>query len=232
MTTSTHQRLPRSDPPVPPTTATTTTTEAASDDLHSALPTGNAGAKREAESTSSWAQSFRPDEKSQLIKFLEPEAYVSFRRHWIERTTAEGKTNRPWTCLQSVKKECPLCKIGDRPQAVACYNIAILDPNGDLTLRSWDVSVRLLNVVLGYAADPRIGPLTRGFFLVSKTGQKATTQYNISPVKASALEEDYDTPVPDEDDLKALKLYTRDIVQIPKVKELQDLADELVNDYD
>ena len=200
--------------------------------LHDALRSGNAAAKREAEATSSWAQTFRPDDKSQIIKFLEPEAYVSFRRHWVERTTPEGKQNRPWTCLQSVKQECPLCKIGLRPQAISCYNIALLDSSGDITLRSWEVTVRVLQVVLGYADDPKVGPLTRGFFSVSKTGQKATTQYNIWPVKASALEEDYDVPLPDEAELKSLKLYDKSIVEITPAKKLRELADELVNDYD
>ena len=191
--------------------------------------------KREQEASVPWAATFRPDKTSTLIKFLDDEPYASFRRHWIETVSREGgKTNRPYTCLQSVKKECPLCKAGDRPSAVSAFNIVLLDTKGDLTLKSWDAGARLFQVLSGYATDPKIGPLTRHYFLVNKTGEKATTQYNVSSVRASALEEDYDIPVPTEDDLAeiAKTKYTPEIVAIPTAKQMRELADAISDEYD
>lgn len=188
--------------------------------------------QKQMDSTSTFAQTYRPDEKTQIIKFLEDVPYAAFRRHWIERTTPEGKVNRPWTCLLSFDDPCPLCEIGDRPQAVSCFNIAICDENGSVTRKSWDVGARLYNVLQAYARDPKIAPLTKGFFLVSRTGKKGSTQYNVVPVKATALEEDYDTPVPSTEALQALDLYTVDIVEVPTAKTLRDLAAELVDDYE
>src|SRR5215471_421616 len=48
------------------------------------------------DSTSSFAQTFRPDEKAVCIKFLDDHPYAAFRRHWIESTNQDGqRINRP-----------------------------------------------------------------------------------------------------------------------------------------
>jgi hypothetical protein len=191
--------------------------------------------QREQEASVPWASSFRPEKTSQIIKFLDDEPYASFRRHWIESVSREGgRTNRPYTCLQSFKKPCPLCKAGDRPSAVSAFNIVLLDNKGEVILRSWDCGARLFQVLKGYANDPKIGPLSRHFFLVSKSGEKATTQYNVSSVRASALEEDFDIPVPTDADLaEAIRTkYDASIIQVPKVSQMEELADEIADEYD
>jgi hypothetical protein len=57
------------------------------------------------------------EEKIQIIKMLDDQPYANYRRHWVERMTAKGKSNRPYTCLETVGRDCPLCAIADRPQA-------------------------------------------------------------------------------------------------------------------
>lgn len=203
---------------------------------HDKLKAGWGASRRVIESTTQWAQTFRPDEKSQVIRFMQDIPYVAIRRHWVETTSFDDKgkptkSNRPYTCLETIDEKCPLCEIGDRPQAVSCFNIVLLDANGDIARKSWDVGSRLFNVLDGYANDPKIGPLTRGFFLVSKTGQKSSTQYNVSPIKASALEEDYDIAVPSDADLRDVQLYDTSIIEIPPAKKLRELADSLMDDY-
>ena len=199
---------------------------------------GNAEAQRQMDSTSSYAQAFKPDDKGGIIKFLEDEAYASFKRHWINRSTKDGQTTRAYTCMRSFVGEngkpldCPLCEIGDKPQAVAAYNIAICAEDGTLAVKSWDMGAKVFNLAKAYADNPRIGPLTKNFYFVSKTGSRQQVQYNMIPVKATALEEDYDVPVPSEAALSALDLYTEDIVQVTPKKELRELAEELVDDYE
>jgi hypothetical protein len=189
-------------------------------------------AQRVMDSTSNFAQAFKPEEKSQIIKFLEPQPYAAFRRHWVDHVTKEGKQTRAYTCLLTFGDECPMCEIGDRPQAVAAYNVAIIAEDGTPIRKSWDVGARAFNVLKSYANDPKIAPLTRGFFLISKTGKKGGAQINISPVRASALEEDYDIPVPDQGELDALERYTPDIVEIPTMRKMRDVAAEIAEDYD
>ena len=204
------------------------------------LPRGGwTDAQRQMDSTSSYAQTFKPDENTQFIKFLDDLPYANFKRHWIERaSTTPGKRNvRAYTCLATFDgKVCPLCKIGEKPGAVAAFNIAIVGDDGQLLLKSWDTQPRIYNVLKAYSNDSKIAPLTRGFFMVSKSGaggRGGTVQYNISPIRASSMEEDYDITVPPQEAFDALVKYTPEIISVPTVKELRDLANELADeDYD
>ena len=183
------------------------------------------------DSTSTYAQSYRPGENIEVIKFLDDHPYASFRRHWIEGVNNEGaRIVRAWTCGLSFGDECPLCEVGDKPQAVSSFNIAICGDDGEVTRKSWDVGARLFNVLKSYANDTKIAPLTKGFFLVNKSGKKGSTQYNVTPVKPSALEEDYDVPVPKKEALDALDRYDIDIVEVPPLKKLRELAAEISDD--
>jgi hypothetical protein len=189
-------------------------------------------AQRQMDSTSSFAQTLKLEEKAVVIKFLDDTPYANFRRHWIERTTKEGKQLRAWICLQTIGKDCPLCEIGDRAQAVAAFNVAMIGDDGQLLLKSWDVGPRLFNVLKGYSNDPKIGPLTKGYFMVSKTGKKGTVQHNVSSVSRTALRDDFDIEPPEQHELDALPRYTPEVVEIPPVKTIRELAEELAAEYD
>lgn len=232
-------------PPAPPDDDVVTSNGAADDDDEATpAPTMSGGAKKRQlrkgwsagqqtmDSTSTYAQSFRPEDKTQVIKFLEDEPYANFRRHWLDTVNAQGaKTVRAYTCSLSFDEDCPLCEAGHKPQAVAAFNIAICGDDGTPTHKSWDCGARLFNTLKSYAGDPKIAPLTKGYFLVSKSGTKQSTTVNVIPVKASSLEEDYDVPPPDPDDLARLVLYDIEIVEITPRKTLRELAAELA-DYD
>ena len=186
-------------------------------------------------STSSYAQSLKLEDKSQVIKFLEDTPYANFRRHWVERTTKDqGRSLRAYGCPKTVGKECPLCEAGDRPQAVAAFNVVIVGDDDNLILKSWDVGPRLFGVLKGYANDPKIGPLTKGFFIASKTGKRGTVQHNVAPVSRTALEEDYDISPPTKEalDKAARDKYTPAIVEIAKTKDLRELAEEMADEYE
>ena len=200
---------------------------------------GRTEAQKQAEATSTWAKSFRPTNKTEVIKFLEDVPYVCYRRHWVKSVNQEGReTNRPYVCPQSYDDPktgkpaaCPLCEVGDKSQAVFSYNIAICGDDGQVLHRSWDMGIRVFKAVDSYSQDPKIAPLTRNYYLVSKTGEGTSTQYNVSPVRASALVEDYDTPVPEQSEFDRLERYTPAIVPIEPVKKLRELAHELTAEY-
>lgn len=187
--------------------------------------------QRQNESTSSFAKSFRPEERMQAIKFLEDAPYVSYRRHWIDSVNDSGqKMTRAYTCPGSFDDPCPLCEVGDKAQAVNSFNIAMIGDDGQVLLRSWDVGVRLFNVLKGYSNDPKVAPLSKLFYLVSKTGQKTSTQYNVSPVRAASLEEDYDVPVPDQSEFDRLVPYGPEVITVEPIRKLRELAAELTSD--
>jgi hypothetical protein len=184
-------------------------------------------------STSSFAQTLKPEEKAIVIKFLDDEPYVNYRRHWIERTLANRERQlRSYTCLKSFKRECPLCDAGDKAQAVSAFNVALVGDDGVVSIKSWDVGPKIYNILKGYANDPKIAPLTRGYFMVSRSGKKGSVNYNVQSIRERALEEDYDIPVPSKEDFAALEKYTQDIVEVPNRKTLDEIAAEFADSYD
>jgi hypothetical protein len=197
---------------------------------------GWSAGKQQAEATSEYAQAFKPEVKSQIIKFLEDAPYVNFRRHWIERNGLAGVVKRPYVCPQSVGKTCPICNLGDKPQAVSSFNVALIGDDGVPTLKTWDLGVKLFNVLAGYAEDPKVGPLTRGYFAVSVSSGGAgsrkggTTQTNVNPVKPSQLDE-WGTIPPNPKELEALGLYDASIIKLPKPGELEEIAEEMASEY-
>lgn len=185
------------------------------------------------DATSQFAQNFKPEKDVQIIQFLDEAPYASYSRHWIERTVQGRKQTRTYTCLETVGEACPLCDTyGDRPQATSAFNIALISDDGTPVLKSWDVGVRIFKQLKGFNSDPKIGPLTKGYYAVSRTGQGNNSTTNVIPVRGSTLEEDFDTPEPPKGAIAELKPYDGDIIEIPKRSALQELADELVDSGD
>lgn len=183
------------------------------------------------DSASDYAQVLKLESNIQIIKFIDDQPYANYRRHWVDRMTTKGPQKRAYTCLETVGKTCPLCSIGDRPQAVSAFNVALIGDDGQVMLKTWDVGARLFNVLKAYANDPKIGPLSRGYFAVSKTGAKQNTQVNVIPVRESALSEDYEITPPTPAEVKAAGKYDSSIIQIPKKSDLEEIAQE-ISDYD
>ena len=198
---------------------------------------GWTGSEQVIDSTSSFAQAFKLDESAQVIAFLDDKPYAGYARHWIERANTDskgkkGKTNRPYTCLTSVGMgECPVCDVGDKPQAVSSFNIALIGDDGVPTLKSWDAGAKLFRLFKQYNNDPKVGPLTKGFYLVSRSGSGGSTNYQVNPVRRTSLLEDYNIEPPTPEELDALGGYDADIVSIPTRKEMNEIAAEL-SDYD
>ena len=128
-----------------------------------AAAAGQAGwseAQKQMDSTSSYAQTFKPDEKAGIIKFLEDEPYANFKRHWIKRSDqrradAPGPTPACARSGDGKPKDCPLCKIGEKPQAVSCFNIAICAEDGTLAVKSWDMGAKVYNLAEGVRQRPQ-----------------------------------------------------------------------------
>jgi hypothetical protein len=209
-----------------------------------ALPVSNplrggwSAGKQTMDATSSFAQAFKPEANMQIVKFLDDTPYVNYRRHWIDRTGPQGAYKRPYVCPQTVGKECPLCKAGDKVQGVSSFNVALIGDDGVCTLRTWDVGVKLFNVLSNYHSDPKIGPLTKGYFGVSQSGggqgakRGGQTQTNVIPIKPTSLKEDYGIDPPTVKELEAVGKYDMSVIEIPKKKELDEVAAELLADFD
>jgi len=210
--------------------------EEADGKVESGIRRGNSAARQIIDSTSSFAQAFKLTEQIQVIKFLEDDAYANYLRHWVERMTPTGRQNRSYTCLRNFKKggvplDCPLCDAGDKAQAVVAFNIALIGDDGVATLKTFDLGPKLFGIVENYTRDPKVAPLTKGYFLASRSGKKGTVNYQLVPIKAHSLSDDYNIDPPTPEELKALGLYDAGIITMPKRSELVEIAAEMADDY-
>lgn len=183
---------------------------------------GGAEAVRNADSP--FAQRLKVGDDPQVIKFLNDEPYASWRQHWIER---QGQ--KSFVCIGDFdEKGCPLCDSGDRPSVRIAFNVALLLPGEEPTLKSYEVGPRVIDQLKNFHTDPRTGPLSKHYWAVSKTGKGATTATSHQLVKDRDLEE-WGIAELTESGLKALvaKAYDADIINIPSRKDLIDIANEL-----
>ena len=228
--------------PVPPPAAATNgdadegDEEDDEDKPTSGIRRGMSAARQVIDQGSSFAQAFKLTEQIQIIKFLEDDAYASYHRHWVERQTPTGRANRSYNCLKNWKKkgvplDCPLCDAGDKAQSVVAFNIALIGDDGVATLKTFDCGPKLFNIVENYARDPKVAPLTKGYFLASRSGKMGTVNYQLVPIKAHSLSDDYDIDAPSPEELKALGLYDSEIITMPKKKDLEGIAAEIADEY-
>ena len=192
------------------------------------------GASQETiDSTSQYAQAFRPTKDTQIVKILEATPYASFRRHWIDRV---GIGKRAYVCFQSIGKECPLCNIGDKPGAVTAFNLAVIADDGVAQNKTWDCGVKLSQQLKTYHTDPKIGPLDKRtlYFAVSmsEASQRQQKTTMVNPVRERDLLEDWGTPPLDDGQLAKLleKCYTADIVTMNTRHELEEVAAEMTGE--
>ena len=187
---------------------------------------GWGAAERVQEASSPYAQRFKVTEETQVIKFLEDEPYASFRTHWIDGRQGQ----KSFVCLHDDPNGCPLCAAGSRPSTKFAFNIAVVNNEEELIVRSFEVGVRLIDQLKNFHLDPRQGPLSKNYWAVSKTGKGAQTQTILQMVRERDLEEWNLTALSD-GDMQVLKnnSYDPSIIQIPTRTELLEIATELLD---
>lgn len=172
---------------------------------------------------SAFAQRLKIGDDPIIIKFLEDEPYASFRFHWIER---QGQ--KSFTCIADLDpKGCPLCDAGSRPSTRFAFNVALLEPDTDPAVKSYEVGPRVIDQLKNFHTDPRQGPLSKHYWAVSRTGKGTTSATNHQLVKERDLEDEWAGITPlTESGLRDLlrDSYTPEIIQIPERKTLQSIV--------
>ena len=171
------------------------------------------------ESSSQYAQNLKLDANVQIIKFLDDFPYVNYSRHWIQR--ANGK--RSYTCLGSVGKECPLCSVDPRPQSTSAFNVAVVGDDGGVLLKTWDVGPKVFNILKSLSKNG----LTEGYYKVNKFGDRQQAQVMISDIDESTMYDKFGIEAPSMEAILAIGKYDADIVTIPSVQELSEIAAEI-----
>jgi hypothetical protein len=190
----------------------------------SAIQSGWEAALKAAQSPQSsggYINDFRFSEDSQLVKFLDSEPLAVYSQHWIERA---GK--RSWTCLGNEK--CPLCSIGDKPSRKVAFAIANLSSPDGAVAEVLTVSPKTMQILNRYHQDRSTGPLDRLYYSMSKTGSGPKTVFNILPVKARDLEEDWGLdPAETEAVIGGFEPLSSKVISFHTAEQLDEIAREI-----
>jgi hypothetical protein len=173
---------------------------------------------------------FRFSEQTQLVRFLEDEPFDIYAQHWIER---EGK--KSFTCLQTprIDQSCPLCDVvGDQPRNKFAFNVISLNEDyfAKPAVQILTAPPSLARQLMHLHNDPKMGPLTRHYWAISRQGSGPKTQYTINRVKVTDLAEEWDLdPEVIESSIKGLSLYDNSVTSLTPREELLTIARELVS---
>lgn len=183
---------------------------------------GNVDSTKQADSP--YAQRLKIDEKPVIVKFLEDEPYSSFRMHWVER---QGQ--KSFTCIADMHEQgCPLCDAGHRPNPRFAFNVALLNEDGDSLVRSYEVGPRVIDSLKNFHMNPSMGPLSKHYWAISRSGKGPTSQTNHQMVRARDLEEEWNIAPLTDEGISSVKsqAYDESIVPIPSRKTLVSIASE------
>ena len=170
-----------------------------------------------------WTNDFIFTEDPRIVKFLTAEPWT-YGQHWVQR---EGKKGFP--CRG---KGCPLCKVGIKVSQKYVFSVVDLGEDGaEPTVVNLQVGVKLADQLEAFNDDPKVGPLTKFYWAMSRAGKGLKTTYTVLPVKDRDLEEDW------EFDLDAIEDFL-DTAEAPtpekaitwySAERLKEIADEAMD---
>jgi len=177
--------------------------------------------------TSEFPTEFRQSEAPQLIKFLGDGPFAAYKMHFLTQKT-EGK--RSYVCLDPKNsKDCPLCTLlGHKAEDKRSFTIVNFSAEGGPKRQILTATPRLFRALASANASPQ-GPLNKYFWSLSRSGVKQTTVYNLMPLKARDLEEDYGMHISEvESLLETMVPYTRTDIHEHTHAQLTEIANDLL----
>lgn len=187
----------------------------------SAIQSGWEAALSNGPQSGGYVNDFRFSEDAQLVKFLDSEPIAVYSQHWIERP---GK--KSWVCLGSA--DCPLCGTGDKPARKVSFSVANLSAPDGAVVEVLTVSAKTMQILNRYHQDRQTGPLDRLYYSMSKTGSGPKTVFNIHPVKARDLEEDWGLdPAETESIISGFEPLTSKVISFTPKDKLEEIAREI-----
>jgi hypothetical protein len=131
---------------------------------------------------------FKQSEQIQIIKFIdEGGPFASYKMHFLTKKTS-GR--RSYVCLGA---KCPLCEMdpttGGRPEDKRAFTVVNLSV--DPFERQLLVATPKLFRQLHQLDFSQQGPLTSKYWGINRTGERQTTNYHLTPIKARDLQEDW-----------------------------------------
>jgi hypothetical protein len=196
--------------------------------------------------TRTYVKDFRFEDDPQLVKFLDSAPIATFLQYWVTGRAGkksfispvypdfgnEGEVYDPVLAalrkVKDTKRTEPLSVAWPSKKLVfSVVNFSLDEPTQQsltVTASTAGSQLRRLN------DDPKIGPLDKNFWSLSKTGNGQSLAYSILPIKARDLHEDWGLD-PKEADLIASRMVpqTADDFHPATAEELDDIAREILD---
>jgi hypothetical protein len=180
------------------------------------------GAAEELAPQSDFPVDFKHSESIQVIKFLDENGpCASYKQHFLQQKP--GK--KSYICLGA---NCPLCvKLGHKPEDKRVFTIVNL--SAEPIQRQILVATPRLFRNLHQAEFSPQGPLTKIYWGLSRSGEKQSTVYHLTPIKPRDLEEDWGISAEKADAaIASMKPYTaQEVARETPYAELLEIANDL-----
>ena len=180
-----------------------------------------------------FTRSFRPKADSEnVIKFLDPLPYANVLIHWLEeQSRPQGRRSFP--CLGD-EGDCPLCALGDAPNAEHRFNILVLSDTEPVHW-SYTPPKSVYTKIKAFASSPRTKPLPRRYYLLAREGStRNTTRYDLSDYRRDEdVIDDYpDYYIPSQDEIDAFPKFTQEDFEkeVVSFAELEQVAREITGE--
>jgi hypothetical protein len=183
-----------------------------------------------------FADEFKPASGTPtLLKFLEDGPFDVYNQHWINEV-GEGE-RKSYVCRDDEYFDdddgCPLCDIGDNPSTYSLFNVLDLTNPRKPEVKVWKTSPTVTDKLDRASQDKKTSPLDREdlYFEVEMVKKSKKTEWDIFPVKARDLPEDYDMEALDAEELddfgKDLFTDRTAVTKVDSYEDLDSLAEEI-----
>ena len=161
-----------------------------------------------------------------IVKFIDPSnagPFAVYRQHWLTQITT-GKRS-----YISPGPNDPLSvRLGSKPTTKYAFTVVNLSEPDGFKRQILVAGNRLFGMLKEANSNAKSGPLTNGYWALTRTGKLQSISYAVNPVKERDLQEDWGVdPVKAEEFIKAVKPYEKSAIRIPSYEELEKVADSL-----
>lgn len=166
------------------------------------------------------------DNKEYVFKFLDQKGpFAIYKQHFLKQKTS-GKRSYVW---DGTGPEDPLISILDsRPENKRAFTVVNLSHPEGMKRQMLITGARLYQA-LHSAHYSNLGPLTNGFWAISRVGKGPSTMYNVRPVKERDLSEDWDIdPAAAAAVIAASEPYDASVIKTHSYEELKEIAESLI----
>lgn len=169
---------------------------------------------------------FKHSESIQVIKFLdEGGPFASYKMHFLQ-TKATGR--KSYVCLG---RQCPLCDMdaripGQKAEDKRAFTVANLS-TAPFERQLLVATPRLFRTLHQLDFSPQ-GPLISKYWGISRSGERQSTTYHLTPIKVRDLQEDWSIDAAAAEAAIADMIpFDRSVIRETPYAELADIANDL-----